>query len=623
MKPRLLVSIAAALFVLAAVIFSGNNPSSPAAAEEPTLPIVFVHGGAGSGAQYETQAMRFASNGYPNVVRAIDRTSSTPSTLNPMLDAFFDGVMAETGDDQIYVAAHSLGTSLMVNYLNSSPERSARVAKYINIDGATGANCPGNPAPVNCMGVWGQGNPARAMGANNVYFPNFGHTQTVTAAESFGVQYEFLTGAPPATTLVVPEDPEEVEISGKLINFPANTGMAGAVLNVWEVNGATGHRISGVPVATYAIGASGEFGPLAVNGQRYYEFEAVRTDVDYTGHIYYQPFIRDDHLIRLLASPPGAATVTNAPRSPDHLNAVLIRYKEWWSDQGAGNNDTMWTTTNSPAWNDHPETPSPGTQNILSHPGVGVRASNEIGFHITDWNADKVSSLEPIPLFVNMIFQTGADVWMPATEPPDGTVSFVSEPRGDTTNPQVVNIPNWASSLHRIGVQFNDYAQQQCLGQVATIVGTLGNDVLTGTDGPDVIVAKSGNDIINGADGDDIICAEDGNDTVEGGDGNDTIDAGNGDDTVNGGNGNDSIHGRDGNDALDGGNGNDDLSGADGNDVITAGNGDDSASGGGGNDTVSGQNGEDNLDGGGGTDNCNGGSGTDTAANCEVQASIP
>src|SRR5262245_27249105 len=28
-------------------------------------PIVFVHGATGSGAQYESQAMRFASNGYP------------------------------------------------------------------------------------------------------------------------------------------------------------------------------------------------------------------------------------------------------------------------------------------------------------------------------------------------------------------------------------------------------------------------------------------------------------------------------------------------------------------------------------------------------------------------------
>jgi len=29
------------------------------------MPVIFVHGGAGSAAQFESQAMRFTSNGYP------------------------------------------------------------------------------------------------------------------------------------------------------------------------------------------------------------------------------------------------------------------------------------------------------------------------------------------------------------------------------------------------------------------------------------------------------------------------------------------------------------------------------------------------------------------------------
>ena len=91
--------------------------------------------------------------------------------------------------------------------------------------------------------------------------------------------------------------------------------------------------------------------------------------------------------------------------------------------------------------------------------GAAVRASNKIGLHLHDAGADKVSSLAPIPFFVAQIFQTGVDVWMPATTPPDGTISFLNEPRGDTTRPQVVNVPNWASSDHRIVVQFNDYVQ--------------------------------------------------------------------------------------------------------------------------------------------------------------------
>src|SRR5688572_2258668 len=65
---------------------------------ENALPIVFVHGFNGSGAQYQTQALRFASNDYPNVVTAIDRTSTTPATIYPILDRFFDDLMAKTGD---------------------------------------------------------------------------------------------------------------------------------------------------------------------------------------------------------------------------------------------------------------------------------------------------------------------------------------------------------------------------------------------------------------------------------------------------------------------------------------------------------------------------------------------
>jgi triacylglycerol esterase/lipase EstA (alpha/beta hydrolase family) len=117
--------------MLAGMVIAAAWPA-PAGALEPSLPIVFVHGGAGSAAQYETQARRFASNGYPNLVTGIDRTSSVSATLNPMLDAFFDAVMAQTGDTQIYAVAHSLGTGLMNNYLNSSPARAARVAKYIS-----------------------------------------------------------------------------------------------------------------------------------------------------------------------------------------------------------------------------------------------------------------------------------------------------------------------------------------------------------------------------------------------------------------------------------------------------------------------------------------------------------
>jgi len=446
-----------AVMALAGILLAASWPMS-ARADEPRLPIVYVHGGAGSGAQYETQAMRFSSNNYSNVVRAIDRTSSSSATLNPMLDAFFDGVMAETGDTQIYVVAHSLGTSLMVNYLNSSPARSARVAKYINVDGATGVNCPGNPAPVNCKGIWGQGSPLRAMGTNNAYFPNYGHTQTVTAADSFAEQYKYFTGEDPTTTLVLPVPPGEVQIAGKAINFPANTGLDGATLQIWEVHDNSGIRKDDSPMATFSIGPTGEWGPVSVNGKKYYEFTLIRTDVSFVGNYYFQPFIRSDYLVRLLGSPPGSTIIANTASGPDHSAAVLIRYKEWWSDQGAGS-DILNVSTTSPTWGDQ------APLNTLSNTAVAPRnpivpfSPNKIGLHIHDALADKVSTLAPIPFFLAQTFQSGVDIWMPATTPPDGSIRWENAPRGDTSRPQTVNTPNWASDGHRISIQFNDYVQ--------------------------------------------------------------------------------------------------------------------------------------------------------------------
>ena len=52
----------------------------------------------------------------------------------------------------------------------------------------------------------------------------------------------------------------------------------------------------------------------------------------------------------------------------------------------------------------------------------------------------------------------------------------------------------------------------------ATILGTPGNDVIRGTEGPDVIVAGDGNDKVWGLGGDDVICGGLGNDRIDGGD---------------------------------------------------------------------------------------------------------
>jgi hypothetical protein len=61
---------------------------------------------------------------------------------------------------------------------------------------------------------------------------------------------------------------------------------------------------------------------------------------------------------------------------------------------------------------------------------------------------------------VDLAFLFGADVYIPASIPPNGTISIVSDPRNSDTEIDELNVPNWASSEDRITVNFNDWLQE-------------------------------------------------------------------------------------------------------------------------------------------------------------------
>jgi len=96
-------------------------------------------------------------------------------------------------------------------------------------------------------------------------------------------------------------------------------------------------------------------------------------------------------------------------------------------------------------------------------------------------------------------------------------------------------------------------AVPSCFGERATIVGTLGDDVLRGTRRADVIVGRGGDDTIRGEGRGDLICGGGGNDSVFGGGGNDRTSGGSGDDEIWGQGGFDSAVPGQGDDFVDGG----------------------------------------------------------------------
>ena len=110
-------------------------------------------------------------------------------------------------------------------------------------------------------------------------------------------------------------------------------------------------------------------------------------------------------------------------------------------------------------------------------------------------------------------------------------------------------------------------------------------DVITGTDGDDVLEVRRGKTLILGYGGNDSIRGGNGADCLDGGSGDDSIEArqggdvvlgGPGNDTINGGVGADSLYGEEGDDAIYGEQGGDYIDGGPGNDICDGGNGNNS-----------------------------------------------
>lgn len=394
------------------------------------LPIVFVHGFAGSAQQYETQAIRFIDNGYPaERIVAYDHDGAGMDITGYAngVDKVVDEVLASTGAKQVYLVGHSRGTMVSTSYL-ADPARAAKVAKYIAIDGRE------------CVEV------VPCLAPNQDVLPGQAHVEAATSAESFAMQYEFLVGDTPE---IIDPDPQDgpVVLEGRAVNFPANTGRAGATLDIWEIDADSGARIGDEPHASIELGSDGEFGPLEVTPGAHYEYALSQPDSDVIHHVYLQPYYRSSHLVRLLSSAPDGSTRVNTNSGPDHSSIIAIRMREWY---GVDDEDL------------------PGDQtdvlNIRVDGGepvdvvAGFDTNGAIGLHIHDDAASPgKTTLGPLPYFSEQPFQQGIDLFMPSSPEGTGTISITNLPRGDASKPQTLNVPNWPSETNAISVVFTDY----------------------------------------------------------------------------------------------------------------------------------------------------------------------
>src|SRR5690606_32433060 len=143
------------------------------------------------------------------------------------------------------------------------------------------------------------------------------------------------TGVEPVRTEILPQR-DEVEIAGRAVYFPANTGAAGTTLQVWEIDPDTGERLEAAPLDTFSITANGNWGPVTLDPTAYYEFQLLRPGRS-EHHFYRQPLIRNSALVRLNTSQAGSVIEENTNASDDHASLVISRDMEWWGDRGTDN----------------------------------------------------------------------------------------------------------------------------------------------------------------------------------------------------------------------------------------------------------------------------------------------
>ncbi|MBV8394039.1 MAG: alpha/beta fold hydrolase [Alphaproteobacteria bacterium] len=337
-------------------------PADPAGSP----PIVFVHGNGDSAALWINNLWRFEANGYRrNQLFAIDFSyplarsdDSQPqalrsSTADAMkeLAAFVTQVRNTTKRRKVALIASSRGGNTVRNYLkngggapfvshailcgtpnkgivisdtmlvgsefngaspflkdlNGGPDdliagvemmaiRSDKNDKYSQPD-ARFVGFPGKPTGVGY-------DASELRGAKNVVLDGLDHHEIAFHKLAFAAQYEFIVGKPAGTMFIAQEALPTLNgrVEGIAEGSYTNLPVAGAEVEIYDVDARTGERKSERPVHRKVTAADGLWGPFVAHGEASYEFQ-LKLDGQPTTHIYRAPFLRSSDIVHLRVQP--------------------------------------------------------------------------------------------------------------------------------------------------------------------------------------------------------------------------------------------------------------------------------------------------------------------------------
>ena len=179
--------------------------------------------------------------------------------------------------------------------------RSDNNDKFAQPEG-TWLGAPGKPTGV------GYDSP-ELRGAKNLVIPGIDHRETSFGPEAFAAAFEFITGRSPATTGFKPETSVVLEgiVNGQGLNndpatgaFPSNLPLAGATVEVYATDPASGERL-GAALWRKTPAGDGRWGPLQLgSAAASMPLEFVVSAPGYAvTHIYREPFPRSSATVHL------------------------------------------------------------------------------------------------------------------------------------------------------------------------------------------------------------------------------------------------------------------------------------------------------------------------------------
>lgn len=398
-------------------------PVSPFACDTCQYPLVMVHGFLASGDTYAPFLQLFRTNGYKtSYFHAFDWNSLNQGANNSAaLDAFIDTVLAKTGAEKVSLMGHSAGGGLCYTYL-SDPARAAKVQHYVHLASGVQSGPAGPSGSVPTLNVW---SPADAIaqggditGAANVKLEGKDHYQVATSKESFAAAYKFFHGKEPTTLTVRPE--AVVCIAGKALAFGENTPLDKAKIEIFELNPATGERLTATPFETWYSQADGKWGPTNVKPNTNYEFAVTPPAAgSRVIHYYREGFIHLNTLVYLRTIPP-----------PGSLAGLLLASLPKTESQSVLNVFSASQAVIAP----RDTLRANGT--LISTAQYATEAKTAIAWFLYD-DGDSLTELTPVGLFGNFPFLNGVDYFFSTAAPSTIAIRF---------NQRALNLPNRKSS---------------------------------------------------------------------------------------------------------------------------------------------------------------------------------